>query len=244
MQNLPPPSLISTIRTVPSLVVLLLPLPFSIPPFKQLGNRLAFFSSDFVTLRSLIPPEPATAAQKADEQARRPQAWKEFVLAALSLAEAAAWTAITGWKILQFADGNDVTLRDALLSVGMVVVWVSHTVLGVSRCSTSILTPYRATAWDLFELCLSTSHHPSMVSPHYRRPSVSGISMDHWTGVVHPDDYWLPSFLGELWQNYTRTCEHWSHGWDHLRAGKPQTSAPRGPFAIGEVFLFTIASSQ
>ncbi|OWZ59598.1 hypothetical protein C356_00814 [Cryptococcus neoformans c45] len=122
--NLPPPSLISTIRTVPSLVVLLLPLLFSIPPFKQLGNRLALFSSDFVTLRSLIPPEPATAAQKADEQARRPQAWKEFVLAALSLAEAAAWTAITGWKILQFADGNDVTLRDALLSVGMVAVWL------------------------------------------------------------------------------------------------------------------------
>lgn len=140
--------------------MLLLSLLFSIPPFKQLGNRLALVSSDFVTLRSLVPPEPATAAQKADEQARRPRAWKESVLAALSLAEAAAWTGITGWKTLQLVDKNGVTLRDALLSVGMVVVWVSCTVLRMSRRFTSILTPSRAVAWDLFDFCLSASHHP------------------------------------------------------------------------------------
>ncbi|KGB75304.2 ATP-binding cassette transporter [Cryptococcus deuterogattii R265] len=120
----PSPFLISTIRTVPSLIVLLLPLLFSIPPFKQLGDRLAPVFSDFVTLRSLVPPEPATSAQKADEQARRPKAWKGFVLAAFSLAEAATWTGITGWKILQLAQGDGTTLRDTLLSIGMVVVWL------------------------------------------------------------------------------------------------------------------------
>lgn len=224
--------------------MLLLSLLFSIPPFKQLGNRLALVSSDFVTLRSLVPPEPATAAQKADEQARRPRAWKESVLAALSLAEAAAWTGITGWKILQLVDKNGMTLRDALLSVGMVVVWVSCTVLRMSRRFTSILTPSRAIAWDLFDFCLSASHHPSMVSSHCRHPSVRGISMDSWTGVVHSDDYWLSSFLGELGQNCARTCERWSHGWDYPRAGEPQTSVSRGPFATGEVSLFTIANFQ
>lgn len=187
----------------------------------QLGDRLAPVFSDFVTLRSLVPPEPATSAQKADEQARRPKAWKEFVLAAFSLAEAATWTGITGWKILQLAQGDGATLRDTLLFVGMVVVWVSRTVFGVSQCFTSILTSYRVIAWNLFDLCLAASNHTTLVGSHYQHSALCGVSMDNWTGVVHADDYRLSSFLGELWQNYTRIFKHWSNGCDYPRARKP-----------------------
>ncbi|WVQ70586.1 hypothetical protein IAR50_000105 [Cryptococcus sp. DSM 104548] len=121
----PPPSLISSLRTIPSLTVLLFPLIFAFPPFSILRNFLAPYFSDFVTLRSLVPAEPATAEQKSDEAARQPRGWKTNVLTVLALAEAVAWSGIAGWKILDVADGQGGTVQDTLASVGMILVWLA-----------------------------------------------------------------------------------------------------------------------
>ncbi|TYJ55637.1 hypothetical protein B9479_003669 [Cryptococcus floricola] len=121
----PPPSLISSLRTVPSLVVLLLPLIFAVPPFSLLRDFLSPYFSDFVTLRSLVPAEPATADQKFDEAVRQPRGWKANVLTVVALVEAVAWSGITGWKILNVADGQGGTVHDTLASAGMIIVWLA-----------------------------------------------------------------------------------------------------------------------
>ncbi|WVQ85985.1 hypothetical protein IAT38_008153 [Cryptococcus sp. DSM 104549] len=117
------PALIASLRTIPSLIILALPLLFSLPPLSYLSNLLTPFFSDFITLRSLVPAQPPSAAEKADEQARRPGVWREAVLAGVALVEAGVWAGATGWEVLRLVEKEE-GVKDVLLTAGMVVVWL------------------------------------------------------------------------------------------------------------------------
>ncbi|WWD20615.1 hypothetical protein CI109_105091 [Kwoniella shandongensis] len=118
------PHLIATVRTIASLVILLIPLFFSLPLIKSLRNGVYSLTSDFVTLRSLVPPGPPSVAEKEEAIRRRPRVWRQIVLAGLSAIEAGLWTAITARSLLRVIHHDGEKVTDILLSAGMVVVWL------------------------------------------------------------------------------------------------------------------------
>ncbi|WRT70588.1 uncharacterized protein IL334_007586 [Kwoniella shivajii] len=120
-----PPQIISSIRTISSLSILILALFISLPFLKPLRKFSGSHVSDVVTLRSLVPPEPPNEIQKKEEFQRRPNVWRQAVLAILSLAEVGSWTAVTGWSILNVAHKEGGRVTDILASAGMVLVWLS-----------------------------------------------------------------------------------------------------------------------
>nr|ODN96123.1 ATP-binding cassette transporter [Cryptococcus depauperatus CBS 7855] len=115
---------ISAIRTIASLVIVLIPLLVTLPPLSYVQKVVAPYFADFVTLKSLVPPEPPTADQIAGKESKKPESWRQVALSSISLAEAAVWTGVLGWDIMKLADRNDGTLRDLLISFGMVSLWV------------------------------------------------------------------------------------------------------------------------
>ncbi|WVW80972.1 hypothetical protein I302_102963 [Kwoniella bestiolae CBS 10118] len=124
-QAFSPPTLAS-IRTISSLSILLLTFLISLPLFKPLRRFFTSLVSDLVPLESLVPSEPPTSSQRNEEYKRRPNVWREAILASFSLIEASLWTGITGWQILSVAhrDGGNKVI-DILASAGMIVVWLA-----------------------------------------------------------------------------------------------------------------------
>ncbi|KAK8850432.1 hypothetical protein IAR55_004350 [Kwoniella newhampshirensis] len=137
------PELVASIRTISSLVILLVPLFFWLPIFKSLRNAVSSFVSDFVTLRSQVPPGPPTDAEKEEAIRRRPRVWRQLVLAGISAVEAGAWAAITGRSLLRTVHHEGENVTDVLLAAGMVVVWLGLLALFTFRTLTT--PPWSAT---------------------------------------------------------------------------------------------------
>lgn len=85
---------------------------------------LKSFFSDLVTLNSVIPPEPSTEKQKQAEQRYQLRAWQQIVMVGAAVVEMGVWMAITGMEAKR-AVGHEIPVINALLTAGMVVVWVS-----------------------------------------------------------------------------------------------------------------------
>ncbi|OCF78519.1 ATP-binding cassette transporter [Kwoniella mangroviensis CBS 8886] len=120
------PESLSSIRTISSLSILLLTFLISLPPFKPVRRFFHSLVSDLVPLQSLVPAEPPSKDQRDEEHRRRPNVWREAVLASLSLIEASCWTGITGWQILSVAhEDGDEKITGILASAGMVSVWIA-----------------------------------------------------------------------------------------------------------------------
>ncbi|WVQ63190.1 uncharacterized protein L199_001341 [Kwoniella botswanensis] len=120
------PESLSSIRTISSLSILLLTFLISLPPFKPVRRFFHSLVSDLVPLQSLVPAEPPSKDERDEEHRRRPNVWREAVLAVLSLVEASCWIGITGWQILGVAhrDGSE-KITGILASAGMVLVWIA-----------------------------------------------------------------------------------------------------------------------
>ncbi|WVR08508.1 hypothetical protein IAU60_005563 [Kwoniella sp. DSM 27419] len=118
------PEVISAVRTISTLSILLVTLFLSLPIFRRPRRHLSSLLSDFVTLESLVPPDPPTTAQKANALRRGARLWRQVVLGLLSLLEIGLWTGLTGSQVLRAAHHEGERVTDVLLSAGMILVWV------------------------------------------------------------------------------------------------------------------------
>nr|XP_018259698.1 ATP-binding cassette transporter [Kwoniella dejecticola CBS 10117]OBR81856.1 ATP-binding cassette transporter [Kwoniella dejecticola CBS 10117] len=118
------PLIISSIRTISSLSILLLTFIVSLPLFKPARRFFHSLISDLVPLDTLVPPEPPSKQQQAEEIRRRPSVWKQLFLSLVTVGEVGVWAGVTGWQILGLAHNDGQKVTDVLLSAGMIFVWL------------------------------------------------------------------------------------------------------------------------
>ena len=116
------PSLLAYTRTISSLVIILIPIVFSLHLLRPVRHLLGSLIPDIVQLDSLHPPSPPTAAQKRYAAHHGLRLWRQLVLVSLGIVEAAVWMAVVGVQITALKQSS--TVRDILLASGMVFVWV------------------------------------------------------------------------------------------------------------------------
>ena len=117
-------SLLAWIRTVGSLSLLLIPLLVSTPPFRPLRRLFSSFFSDFVTLDSVLPPEPPTTEQQEKAREYRIRVWRQAVLAGLAVLELGTWMAVLAAELLQVTS-REKDYTGVVFPTGMLFVWVS-----------------------------------------------------------------------------------------------------------------------
>lgn len=118
-------SLLAWIRTFGSLTILLVPLLVYSPPLKPIRKICSSYTSDFVTLLSVIPAEPTTDAESEKAREYRIRVWQQAVLVGLAVVETGAWTAVVASEAMRVtAREKDVT--GIILPAGMAFVWVNR----------------------------------------------------------------------------------------------------------------------
>ena len=114
---------LNSIQVIASLVVVLTPIVFSIPPFNYLTKRVLSSFSDLVPYGSLISGEKTSEKDKRDARNYQIAAWGQIVLVIVGLSGSAVWSAVFGMDLLA-AISHRKSVVEVLLSAGMVLVWV------------------------------------------------------------------------------------------------------------------------
>jgi len=118
---------LNSIQVLASLIVIITPIIFSIPPFNYIQRRILSSFSDLVPYRSLISEKKSSSQDELESRKYQIAAWGQIVLVAAGLAGVAVWCAVFGMDLLA-AIGHQKSVVEVLLSAGMACVWVSSQV--------------------------------------------------------------------------------------------------------------------
>ena len=175
-------TLLAWIRTIGSLTILGLPLLISSPIFKPIRRIISPYFEDFITLRSTVDPEPASASQKKQSQGYQLEVWRQIVLAGLAVIELAAWMAVVGSEILEAKNHQDGVMT-VVLAAGMVLVWVR-------RSHKNELEDHHST-WVSLDVSRPPADPPPAIDPsvarHHSLPSsLDAVDRQHLPRGVRP----------------------------------------------------------
>ena len=184
------PVLLAYVRTVGPLSILLIRVVFSMDLLKPLRNLIRNLFSDLVPIDSLLPAQPPSRAQVAEAKRNGLALWRQFSLAGLGMVESAVWMTVVGFHIAE--TGSGLPVRDILLALGMVVVWVSEP-------GHPFATTLNAGHFLVVPVCQSfhqTICYTPMVDSQYLFPLVCSLSGRHWFSDLCPRRDRRISYLG------------------------------------------------